>query len=111
GGEERVSDGPGATLEAEFLDTCGSTEYGVVADKGPAAGILGVYFDGALAAAVDLYAPKVEPRQVVSVSKPVSCGPDGSLQVVNLSKAASSRHWVTFDGVVQRTDDQTENPH
>jgi hypothetical protein len=115
-GERRVSSEPGATATLQrSVQICGYfPEVGVVAEKGPGGGVMGIYFGGVLQSTVDLYSEAVSRPQVVGSFNLLNATCNSysdNLAVVNLSSQNSERQQVSVDGLVLRGDIETANPH
>lgn len=77
--------------------SAGRTAYGVIAETGPSAGVLGIYADGALVTKVDLRSSIVTKRKVVATLPPTSA--TQQLRLVNLTPANRTARTVSFDGL------------
>ena len=104
GGSDLTSSTPNTGLTYRANGAFEGRNVGVVAAKGPHAGVLAVYADGKLVASVDLYSATAQPRQVVAS---VDLRSTGRLTVANRTPADRAGKDVAVDDLVllDRPDD------
>lgn len=116
-GRLHLSNTPGATATLNpSVDICDNFywEVGVVAEKSPAGGIMGIYFGGVLIDSVNLYSKTTSSPTIIDVLAPgdLACPTfTENLSIINLSPAESPKQQVTIDGLVLLGNIQTANPH
>ncbi len=89
--------GVGVTTQRVFIDPEAKRTVGVLAERGPGMGVLGVYRDAVLVKTVDLRAARRAARSIVAS---VELGSSGRITLANITRPGRADRMVVVDDLV-----------